>query len=170
MKFEVNLDGIYGAKRHSVELKPTPAGYNIALDGQVIDANATMLAPNTVSVLMGGQSFEVHVTPSLDDRVKLQSGPHEFTARIEDPRAWRGRRHGTLEAEGRQQIVAPMPGKVIRLLVNAGEEVEAGQGLVVVEAMKMQNEIRSPKKGKVERLQVTEGQNVNAGEVLAWVE
>jgi biotin carboxyl carrier protein len=63
-----------------------------------------------------------------------------------------------------------MPGKVIRLLVSAGDQVEAGQGLVVVEAMKMQNEIRSPKKGKVERVVATEGQNVNAGEVLAWVD
>jgi biotin carboxyl carrier protein len=63
-----------------------------------------------------------------------------------------------------------MPGKVIRLLVKVGDEVEAGQGLVVVEAMKMQNEIRSPKKGKVERLQAKEGQPVNAGDVLAWVE
>ena len=170
MKFEVHLNGVYGAKKHSVELEPTPSGYTIALDGQVIDANATLLAPNTVSVLMGGQSFEVHVTPSLDDRVKLQSGPHEFTAQIQDPRAWRGRRQGTLEAQGRQQIVAPMPGKVIRVLVNAGDDVDAGQGLVVVEAMKMQNEIRSPKKGKVERLLVKEGQNVNAADVLAWVE
>jgi biotin carboxyl carrier protein len=63
-----------------------------------------------------------------------------------------------------------MPGRVIRLLVRAGDEVEAGQGLVVVEAMKMQNEIRSPKKGKVERMLAREGQNVNAGEVLAWVD
>jgi biotin carboxyl carrier protein len=63
-----------------------------------------------------------------------------------------------------------MPGKVIGLLVKVGDDVEAGQGLVVVEAMKMQNEIRSPKKGKVERLQAKEGQNVNAGEVLAWLE
>ena len=63
-----------------------------------------------------------------------------------------------------------MPGMVIRLLVSAGDEVEAGQGLVVVEAMKMQNEIRSPKKGKVDRVLAKEGQNVNAGEVLAWVD
>jgi biotin carboxyl carrier protein len=63
-----------------------------------------------------------------------------------------------------------MPGRVIRVLVSAGDEVEAGQGLVVVEAMKMQNEIRSPKKGKVERMLAREGQNVNAGEVLAWVD
>ena len=58
----------------------------------------------------------------------------------------------------------------MRLLVAAGDAVEAGQGLVVVEAMKMQNEIRSPKTGKVERLLAKEGQNVNAGEVLAWVD
>ena len=63
-----------------------------------------------------------------------------------------------------------MPGKVVRLLVKAGEHVETGQGLLVVEAMKMQNEIRSPKSGTVERVLAKEGQAVNAGEVLAWVE
>lgn len=169
MKFEVALNGTGGAKKHTVELQPTDTGYCIALDGQVIQADATMVAPNIISVLIGGQAFEVHVTPSLDGKIKLQSGPHEFTAELQDPRSWQGRRHGTLEAEGRQQIIAPMPGKVIRLLVQAGDPVEAGQGLVVVEAMKMQNEIRSPKRGKVERLQVKEGQAVNAGEVLCVV-
>ena len=81
-----------------------------------------------------------------------------------------GRRHGTLEAEGRQQILAPMPGKIIRVLVQTGEKVDAGQGLLVVEAMKMQNEIRSPKSGTVERVLVKEGQPVNAGEILAWID
>ncbi len=73
------------------------------------------------------------------------------------------------EVEGRQQVTAPMPGKVIRILVQAGDRVEAGQGLLVVEAMKMQNEIRSPKSGIMERLHVKEGQPVNAGEVLCIV-
>jgi biotin carboxyl carrier protein len=63
-----------------------------------------------------------------------------------------------------------MPGKIVRVLVQAGEKVEAGQGLLVVEAMKMQNEIRSPKTGTVERLSVKEGQPVNAGEVLGWID
>jgi biotin carboxyl carrier protein len=63
-----------------------------------------------------------------------------------------------------------MPGKIIRVLVQAGDKVEAGQGLLVVEAMKMQNEIRSPKSGTVERLLVKEGQPVNAGEILAWID
>ena len=62
-----------------------------------------------------------------------------------------------------------MAGKVVRLLVKAGDKVEAGQGLLVVEAMKMQNEIRSTKSGIVERLLAKEGQPVNAGEILAWI-
>jgi biotin carboxyl carrier protein len=62
-----------------------------------------------------------------------------------------------------------MPGKVVRLLVQPGDKVQAGQGLLVVEAMKMQNEIRSPKSGTVERVLAQEGQPVNAGQVLAWI-
>ena len=170
MKFEIQLKGITGQRRHLVELERNGTGYRVILDGRAVAADATQVSPNTISVLLGGQAYEVHVTPALAGTVKLQCGPSEFTAEIQDPRAWRGRKQGTLEAEGRQQIVAPMPGKVIRLLVGAGDEVEAGQGLVVVEAMKMQNEIRSPKKGKVDRVLAKEGQNVNAGEVLAWVD
>ena len=63
-----------------------------------------------------------------------------------------------------------MPGKVVRLLLQEGDAVLAGQGLLVVEAMKMQNEIRSPKSGRVEKLFAKEGLAVNAGDVLAWVE
>ncbi|MGB7844601.1 MAG: biotin/lipoyl-containing protein [Candidatus Acidiferrum sp.] len=170
MKFEVHLSGVEGLKKRTVELQPKGGGYCVLIDGLAVSADVLMVAPNTISILLDSQSFEVHVTPSLDGKLKLQTGPHEFIAELQDPRAWRGRRQSALESEGRQQIVAPMPGKVIRLLVNVGDKVEGGQGLVVVEAMKMQNEIRSPKKGKVERLQAKVGQLVNAGDVLASVE
>ena len=63
-----------------------------------------------------------------------------------------------------------MPGKIVRLLVTEKSEVEAGQGIVVVEAMKMQNEIKSPKKGVVQKILVAQGASVNAGDVLAIVE
>ena len=169
MKFEVLISGVGGQRKHTVELERSGRGYSISLDGQVIQADAAIVAESTVSVLIAGQGFEVQVTPSPDGHLRLQSGAHEFTAVLEDPRAWPGRRHAAWEAEGRQQIVAPMPGKVVRLLVATGDEVDAGQGLVVVEAMKMQNEIRSPKKGRVERLEVKEGQPVNAGEILCVV-
>jgi len=170
MKFEVHLESVGGKSEHIVDLQKDASACKVLLDGQPVDAHVILAAPNAVSVLLNGDVFEIHVAPSLDGTYKLQTGPHEFEAEIRDPRAWRGRKHSALEAEGRQQILAPMPGKVVRLLVKVGDEVEAGQGLIVVEAMKMQNEIRSPKKGKVERLQAKEGQPVNAGEVLAWVE
>jgi len=170
MKLEVQLESTLWARTRVLELQRDAERLLIALDSQIVNADAIEISPNTISVILDGHSFVIHVTPSLDGKLKLQCGPHEFSAKIIDPRVWRGRQPGALEAEGRQQIVAPMPGKVIRLLVATGDSVEAGQGLVVVEAMKMQNEIKSPKSGKVERLLAKEGQSVNAGDVLAWVE
>jgi biotin carboxyl carrier protein len=170
MKFEIQLTGAGGTRKHAVELERKGDVCSVAVDGEAIDADAVQIAPNAISVMLGGQSFEIHISRSMDGTLNLQCGPHEFSAEIIDPRAWRGRKHGAVEVEGRQDILAPMPGKVVRLLAAVGDAVELGQGLLVVEAMKMQNEIRSPKSGKLERLLVKEGQNVNAGEVLAWVE
>jgi len=170
VKCEVQLEDLSGRKSRIVELERNGGGWRVHLDGQPIEADAVEIAPYTFSILLNGRSYEIRVTPAPDGKLKLQTGTHEFTAEVIDPRSWSGRRHGHVEAEGRQQIVAPMPGKVVRLLVKAGDRVEAGQGLFVVEAMKMQNEIRSPKSGTVERVLAKEGQAVNAGEVLAWVE
>jgi len=170
MKFEIQLTGANGKRKHVVELKRTGDASAVSLDGHPVDADAVQIAPNVVSVMLGGQSYELYISRSTDGTMKLRCGAHEYTADIIDPRAWRGRKHGAVEVEGRQEILAPMPGKVVRVLAMLGDSVEAGQGLLVVEAMKMQNEIRSPKSGKVERLLVKEGQNVNVGEVLAWVE
>jgi biotin carboxyl carrier protein len=170
MKFEVEVSGASGKKKHVVELERDGVGWRVALDGTAIDGDVVEIAPHTFSVLLGGQSHEIRVSGAPDGTLNLQNGLHEFTAEVADPRAWRGRRHGHIEVEGRQQIVAPMPGKVIRVLVEPGQRVEAGQGVLVVEAMKMQNEIRSPKSGTIGRVLVEEGQPVNAGDALAWVE
>jgi biotin carboxyl carrier protein len=166
VKYEVLLDG----KTRVVELAREDGLWKITLDGNLLDGNAVEVAPNTFSVLLNGRSHQVRVAPRSDGSLTLHTGVGEYRAEVSDPRSWRGRRHGALEAEGRQQIAAPMPGKVVRLLVKQGDTVEAGQGLLVVEAMKMQNEIRSPKSGKIEKLCAAEGQAVNAGEVLLWVE
>ena len=166
MKYEVLLAG----KTRIVELARQDGAWEFSLDGNIIDVNAVEVAPNTFSILLKGESHQVRIAPRPDGSLTVHTGLAEYHAEVIDPRSWRGRRHGALEAEGRQQIAAPMPGKVVRLLVKAGDAVEAGQGLLVVEAMKMQNEIRSPKSGKIEKLFATEGQAVNAGEVLLWVE
>ena len=166
MKYEVLLAG----KARVVELTQNNGSWDFSLDGRPLDANVVEVAPNTFSVLLNGESHQIRIAPRPDGTLILHTGLAEYQAEVSDPRAWRGRRHGALEAEGCQQVAAPMPGKVIRVLVKQGDAVEAGQGLLVVEAMKMQNEIRSPKRGKVEKLLAKEGQAVNAGEVLAWVE
>ena len=166
MKFDVQISG----KTYTVDLQRESDRWQISLDGVALNADAVEISPNVFSVLLNGESYEVRLATAGDGRLTLQTRHHEFVAEVVDPRAWRGRRHGAVEAKGRQQIVAPMPGKVVRLLVKAGDKVEAGQGLLVVEAMKMQNEVRSPKTGTVERLLAKVGEPVNAGEVLAWID
>ena len=153
-----------------VELTRNSETWSISLDGNPIEADAVEVAANTFSVLINGESYEVRIAPKPDGTLIVSTSTEEFVCEVADPRAWRGRRHGTVEAEGRQQISAPMPGKVVRVLVNEGNPVEVGQGIIVVEAMKMQNEIRSPKSGRVEKILVKEGQAVNAGDILAWVD
>lgn len=180
MKFEVRIGDPagHGQKTRSVELereetRPTPGGSEgerllVWLDGREIKADAVEVSAGAYSILLSGRSFEVRVEPT-EGGVQVHAGAQVFRVQVLDPRAWRGKRGAVLEAEGRQQVTAPMPGKVVRVLVAAGDAVEAGQGLLVIEAMKMQNEIRAPRAGKVERLLVVEGQPVNAGEVLAVV-
>jgi biotin carboxyl carrier protein len=169
MKFEVQLTSSAGTRNYTVELERSGDQWSIALNGEPVEADVVEIAPNTVSILLHGESHEIRVARSSDGLLKVQTGLREFSVEVTDQRSWRGRRLGHVEAEGRQQIIAPMAGKVVRVLVKSGEKVEVGQGILVVEAMKMQNEIRSTKSGNVERLLVQEGQTVNASETLAWI-
>lgn len=166
MKIEIRI----GNQRRVVDLERQRERWKITLDGKKLTQDAVEIAPNVFSILLDGRSYEVRIAPFGDGQLMLQTETHEFIAEVFDPRSWRGAHHRSIEAEGRQLIAAPMPGKIIRVLVRAGEKVQAAQGLLVVEAMKMQNEIRSPKSGTVEKLLVQEGQPVNAGEVLVWID
>jgi biotin carboxyl carrier protein len=164
----VKLSIQLGAHSHEVDLQRDGRRITGTLDGHALAADAVEVSPGVYSILIDGAAFEVLIESSPEGFTVTAAG-RRLAAQIVDPRQWRGRRAGSAEAEGRQKIVAPMPGKVVRVLVAQGEKIEAGRGLLVVEAMKMQNEIRSPKTGVVERLVVQEGQAVNAGDVLAIV-
>jgi len=164
MKLKVELAG----RHRTLEFVRDGRRLSANLDGQALEADAVEVAPGIYSILIAGSSFEAQVESGANGLTVSIAG-NRIAVRVVDPRQWQGRRGGSVEAEGRQQIVAPMPGKVVRLLVEQGAKVEAGQGILVVEAMKMQNEIRSPKTGTVERLLVIEGQAVNAGEAVAVV-
>ena len=164
MKLDVEIDG----KTHSVERMQERDLSRWFADGLPLDADAVEVSPGVYSILLHGESFEVRIEKVGSELRAIALG-REYKIAIRDPREWKRNRGGATEAEGRQQVTAPMPGKVVRILVATGDQVQAGQGLMVVEAMKMQNEIRTPKSGKIERLSVTEGQTVNAGEVVAVV-
>lgn len=172
MKLEVRIGGrtrTVELEREACRAAPGRERLLVRLDGREVAADAVEVAAGAYSILLGGRSLEVRVQPAADG-LEVHAGGEVFRAQVLDPRTWQAKRGGALEAEGRQQIVAPMPGKIVRVLVAAGDAVEAGQGLLVVEAMKMQNEVKSPKKGTIQKILVSEGAAVNAGDVLAIVE
>ena len=167
MKTDVLFDGA----RRSVELTRSanePLHFVVTIDGRRVEGDATKISHGVYSVLLGGRSLEIHIE-SLADVLLLHTAGREYRVEIVDPRSWRRSRSGKIDLAGRQQISAPMAGRIVRVLVAPGQHVETAQGLLVVEAMKMQNEIRSPKTGTVERLLAKEGQAVNGGEILAVI-
>jgi biotin carboxyl carrier protein len=168
MNREIVLTCAEKKESRRVELKRDSSRWQVWLDGNPLEADVTEIGPHTFSIILHNKSYELRVTASPGGGLKIESPTAEFLAEVIDPREWRGR-HGGMQAEGRQQVVAPMPGKVIRILIKTGEKVAAGHALMVVEAMKMQNEIRSPKAGTAEKIAVVEGQAVNAGDVLCIV-
>jgi biotin carboxyl carrier protein len=166
MKYEITING---AKR-SVEFTPPANGstrVKFTVDARHVAACAVPVSPGAYSILLNGRSLEV-ITEESPEGFLVRVDGREYRAQVTDPRSWRRARGAGVELEGRQQLVAPMPGKIVRVLVSVGQQVSAGDGLLVIEAMKMQNEIRAPKSGTVEKL-AREGQTVNAGEVLAIV-
>lgn len=120
------------------------------------------------SLLSGTRQRELRVALEGDEYVVTLRG-RQTRVRIEDPRQWNGSCAGKA-ASGIAKVASPMPGKVVKLLVALGDFVEIGQGLVVVEAMKMQNEMKSPIAGTVTKVQADEGATVTANQVLVVVE
>jgi biotin carboxyl carrier protein len=167
MKLEVRI----GTLARQVEIARTgPNQFAVGEAGAHADTkiDAVEVAPHTYSILVNGRAFEAVVIPAPEG-VLVRCGGREFRATVSDLRSWRRGRGALFGAEGQQQVAAPMPGRVIRILVSPGETVAADQGLVVVEAMKMQNEIRAPKAGRIERIFIREGQAVAAGEALVTI-
>ncbi|BDC52207.1 acetyl-CoA carboxylase biotin carboxyl carrier protein subunit [Bryobacterales bacterium F-183] len=138
------------------------------LDG----ASVVEVEPGVYSVLTAkGASIEMRVnpTPGAAGSWNVSASGRTQTVSLRDPRERAAKGSGA-GAAGRQNINAPMPGKVVRVLVQAGDTVEAGQGVIVVEAMKMQNEMKSPKAGTVAEVRVDAGATVAVGETLLIIE
>jgi biotin carboxyl carrier protein len=165
MTYDIIIEG----KPHRLELVRNGNSWDCKLDGDQLTVDAVYSRPNVISFILDGKAYEVKREQTPTDLHIWVSGAR-YTAEVRDPRSLRSRRAGVEAGEGPRKLAAPMPGKVVRVLVNEQDEVEPGQGVLVVEAMKMQNELKSPKKGVVRKLMVAEGASVNAGDVLAVIE
>lgn len=169
MVYEATIDGVL----HKVALSRENGNLSCQINGQAVAADIRFPQPGVLSLLIDGQSYEIRSEDTADgSSVILKHGgkTQRYSCTLRDPRALKGRRSGQDAATGPKKITAPMPGKVVRILAPAGATVEAGQGIIVIEAMKMQNELKAPKNGKVVKILSTEGSAVNPGDTLAIIE
>ncbi len=169
---------VIGDRPRVVDLQRTGAAWRVTVDGTAFDVHAAEVDSRALSLLIGsatglgaGRSVPAVVVPGKGPGLlDVAAEGRTIAVRVQTDERSRRRGSGAADASGPQQILAPMPGKVVRVLVAAGDEVQARQGLVVVEAMKMENELRAARAGRVVSVSAVEGQSVDAGAVLAVVE
>jgi biotin carboxyl carrier protein len=164
MKYEVKIqDGHVNA-----EIEQRGERIDADVDGRHYELKVVSPEKGVYTVFDSDRVYEARVWANDQNSLWVKIGGNQFSTMVID----RKHRRPTAEhrTEGRQNLTAPMPGKVVRVLLSQGDDVAAGQGVVVVEAMKMQNEIKSPKSGRVVEIRVTEGASVNANQILAVVD
>jgi biotin carboxyl carrier protein len=169
MTFDIEING----RSRTVAIERAGAGrYRVLLDGHSHVVDAARIGNFGLSLLLdgSGDSREVQIAPGgAPGEMLVRLDGRSVTALIDGRRAGRASVDGGTHA-GEQSVVAPMPGRVVRVLVARGDDVAARQGVVVVEAMKMENELRSPKAGRVKEVTVVAGASVDAGRVLIVIE
>jgi biotin carboxyl carrier protein len=162
MIFEASVSG----ESVRVEVRGGPGRYALRIDGRAVDVSVSDAGPGYRSLLIGAASHELAV--ERDGELYRVSFPG---ASVVVALAETARGSATLapREQGPARLTAPMPGRIVRVLSSAGADVVAGQGLVVIEAMKMENELRAPRGGRLTEVLVREGQAVEAGALLAVV-
>lgn len=180
MKLEMEVRRGGSRSEHYVELEPSTVGGTcqkvaFSIDGRRLEVELAEIARAKFSILIGGRSITVEARPVRQPTDGPAGGPDggsRFTVEVEgkvleievrDPRRRRARRQAGREHEGPEEIAAPMPGRIVKVLVAENQEVRADEGLLIIEAMKMQNELRAPRAGRVEKIYVAEGAGVETG-------
>jgi biotin carboxyl carrier protein len=172
MIYEVTVAGADGKPQNfQVEMSRSKDGQlSCKIDGKAVAApDARFNERDVLSLVLGNQSYEVR-RDAAASTPRVVIGEQSFEYEVRDPRSLGARRAKAASSDGPKKIKAPMPGKVVRIVAVEGTQVEAGQGVIVIEAMKMQNELKSPKAGMVKKIHAAEGATVNAGDALAEIE
>ncbi|HZN54533.1 MAG TPA: biotin/lipoyl-containing protein [Candidatus Polarisedimenticolaceae bacterium] len=163
----VKLSAKVGDRTHEIAITRVDAAYVVTLDGVEHVLDVRKLEADFYSILYEGKSYELSVESS-GGSYWVRHGAHEQLVELSD--ASRGGREELRRRDGPERIDSIMPGKVVRVLVEAGDEVRAGQGIVVIEAMKMENEVAAPRGGRVKEIAVAPGETVEAGAKLVVLE
>ena len=170
MKLEIELQG----KLLAAEFSFADGEAELKQAGQTYAAQVSEPEPGLFVVLLNNRIYRCTLERRPDGLTEVtvnhETDWQRIPVAVRDKKRLRGNAGGGANAAGKVSLISPMPGKIVRVLVSTGDEVLANQGVLIVEAMKMQNEVLSPKAGKVAEIRVTEGQTVNTGETLAVIE
>lgn len=166
MKLELEIDG----QAVEAEFAATNGNAQIKLGEQLHTAEIAQPEPDFFVVKVNNRIYRCALEKSPAGGTEIVVNGKRISVNVRDKKRLRSNADGAAGTSGKISLISPMPGKVVRVLLNAGDEVAANQGVLIVEAMKMQNEVQSPKAGKVAEIRVAEGQTVNAGETLAVIE
>jgi biotin carboxyl carrier protein len=162
---EVEVDGAL----HRLALERREEGFVVHMDGRSIPVDICEPMPGVLSLLIDNRSYRCVRTLFADEET-ISVGGRQHRVVVSDPRSLRGQRRRPGAGNGTLQIKASMPGRVARVLVTPGEAVVAHQGIVVIEAMKMQNELKAARDGRITEVRVAAGDKVASGQVLAVLE
>jgi biotin carboxyl carrier protein len=166
MQYEIEIGG---RTRHVVVTR-VGEGFTVNVDGRVWPVDAARIDAHTLSLLIGRTSHEATIAPDpASGQLIVRVGTTPIAVSLDGRRRSGRKDEGAHGSSGPQRVVAPMPGKVVRVLVKTGDVVRARQGLVVIEAMKMENELRATRDGTVTDVQAREAMSVEAGTLLVVI-
>jgi biotin carboxyl carrier protein len=157
------------AEQKSAKDRTHESQWKVLLDGRQLLVNCLRVSNDSLSLIVNGESIEARFERKGESQ-QILTGGRTYECSVRDPRSFRSRKRSGSADAGEQRITASMPGKVVRVLARPGDSLAEGQGILIIEAMKMQNEVRTPKAGVLKSLITREGANVNAGEVLGIIE
>lgn len=159
-------------EKYAVEIKRDGSKITADVGGRVYELEASEPEPNVRLFKLENKIYQIFVSPNerTGEPFAVSVGNHNYEIKIHDPKRLRGKHDAGESADGASEIKTAMPGKLVRVLVEIGAEIKKGDGVLIVEAMKMQNEMKSPKDGIVKEIRFKEGATVNAGDVLAIIE
>ena len=159
-------------EQHEIELTQNGSNLTAEIDGKKYEIEASELEPNVYLLKHENKIFQIFVAPNNkpSEPFAVTVGNHNFEIKIFNPKRLRGTGAESGQSEGASEIKTAMPGKVVRVLAEVGAEIKQGDGVIIVEAMKMQNEMKSPKDGVIKEIRFAEGATVNAGDILVVIE